>query len=667
MTMTLRRPVSVWGAALGALFFSWAFLWAVSASALRAPGPLEQLDERDREALESLATYPEPLRESALRASQHSDVLVEMSRLQDRSSAAFHERISGLDEALQDQIWEVVRVPGLLDELGGGPPRTDGELSALAASHPELEAAIWSFGRLHRDVVVDLVDIHRSARARFEHLIEELPASDREAFAVLVEEPELVSMLTQRVRLAVHLGESFREDPEATRAHLDALGSQVASRNTAAEEDWEQSLADDPEAVAELEAAQRAYAEECDCEYPVVETEVIREVRVVHAYPYWFGYPVAYHYYDDFYPYGYWRPWHYYGGHYSHHGYGFHLSFALPPVHFLHWFFDGHHHRYPRLSHHFHRHHRHHPRAHSAGHHTVRRWARHDGDGRHRWRDRHRDRDHHRRGRGDSHHGFAGRGSERAFFGHRARQTREASWRPHSVRSRPRGDHGRDGDRSLRAGGEHRRDARGPDTRGDRDRIAPSRSGRERTRTGDRGRSGREARSEGSRGRDVVVHRGAPTRDRRAEAPTPSRDRRVEAPTPSRDRRAEAGPRRDERRASSSASSREPRERSRRTVSIQRRGSEDRSVGRSARRSADRPSSRSIRSSRDSGPRVRSNPSPNRGPRISDSRRGSSRERSVRSGGSSRGRSFGHSRGGGSRDRGFRGGGGGRGGGRRGR
>ena len=104
---------------------SWTPLCALIAIALpgsreRAQGAAprsSELEEADRKALETIAGHSEPLRDAVLKASLHVDALVETQRIQEQSSASFQERIGKLDKKQQEQIWEIVREPGLLDEL----------------------------------------------------------------------------------------------------------------------------------------------------------------------------------------------------------------------------------------------------------------------------------------------------------------------------------------------------------------------------------------------------------------------------------------------------------------------------------------------------------------------------------------------------------------------
>ena len=114
MRSSSRLSVAVW-TPLCALI---ALALPGAASALKAPPPqLSELEEADRKALETIAGHSEPLRDAVLKASLHVDALVETQRIQEQSSASFQERIGKLDKKQQEQIWDIVREPGLLDEL----------------------------------------------------------------------------------------------------------------------------------------------------------------------------------------------------------------------------------------------------------------------------------------------------------------------------------------------------------------------------------------------------------------------------------------------------------------------------------------------------------------------------------------------------------------------
>lgn len=328
-----------------------------AAHALKAPPGLGELEEADRKALETIAGHDAELRDSVLKASLHPDVLVETQRIQEQSSASFSDRISRLDKKQQEQIWEIVREPGLLDELATENRPSRSELDAIVARHPaSLAPAIRTFGSQRHDLLVDVAEVHRRASDRFDAAVEDLDAESQQAFRDLVDQPELLSVLVRRVNLVVRLGDSYRKNPRDTRSYLSALAKDVEQRKAADQAEWKQRIESDPKAAAELDEAARAYSDENGYDYEELTSPQVRSrvSVVVHPYPYWFGYPV---WYADsyFYPYGYWYPYPVYFGYYHHRSHF--VWYGPPSLAFMHWFYFGHHHHhYTHLSGSFSRH-----------------------------------------------------------------------------------------------------------------------------------------------------------------------------------------------------------------------------------------------------------------------------------------------------------------------
>jgi hypothetical protein len=322
-----------------------------AARALKAPPGLGQLEEVDRKALETIASYDPPLRDAALKASLHVDALVETQRIQERSSASFQDRIRKLDRKQQEQVWDLVREPGLLDELATEDPPSSAELDEIASHHPEkLAPAIHSFGEEHHDVLVDVAHIHRDARDRFDNAIGDLDKDTQQAFRDLVDHPELLSVLVQRVNLVVRLGDSYRKNPNDTRKYLSSLADDVAKRNAAAQEEWKKRVESDPKAAKELDDAAREYSEENGYDYDeLTSPEARSNVRInVYPYPFWFGYP---YWYSNMYlyPYGYWYAYPPYFGYYPY--YGSYVWWGIPPYPFVYWFYGGYHYHHYHYAH----------------------------------------------------------------------------------------------------------------------------------------------------------------------------------------------------------------------------------------------------------------------------------------------------------------------------
>jgi hypothetical protein len=262
------------------IFCALLLLLPSAAATLTAPSNLEGLDEEDRQALEAIATRDEDVRDAALVAAQHVGLLVEVQRIQEQSSERFREAVDAQPEEVQEMIWDVVQVPGLLEELGTDGPRLGSELDAIVARHPEeLESGIRALGRSHYVLVGELLRIDRVAWDRFDVLVEDLPEDSQQALRTLVDDPELLSILARHVRLGVYLGDSYREDPDGTRRHLTELGTEVALRDAAAEEEWRTTMESDEEAAAELERSARFYADEYGYDYDELTDYEVTTVR----------------------------------------------------------------------------------------------------------------------------------------------------------------------------------------------------------------------------------------------------------------------------------------------------------------------------------------------------------------------------------------------------
>jgi hypothetical protein len=322
-----------------------------AALAFKAPPGLGQLEEDDQKALETIADNDEHLRDAVLKASLHVDALVETQRIQERSSASFQDRISKLDKKQQEQIWEIVREPGLLDELTADGRPGSAQLDEIAERHPEsLSPAIHDFGTKQHDLLVDVADIHSQARSRFDVAISKLDADSQQAFRDLVDHPELLSVLVHRVNVVVRLGDSYRKNPNDTRKYLSALADDVAKRNAADREEWKKRIENDPNAAKEIDEAAREYSEENGYDYDeLTSPEAATHVQVaVYPYPYWYGYP--YWYANAYlYPYGYWYPYPVYFGYYPY--YDHFVWWGVPPFAFVGWFYGGHHHHYYHYAH----------------------------------------------------------------------------------------------------------------------------------------------------------------------------------------------------------------------------------------------------------------------------------------------------------------------------
>lgn len=363
-------------------------------------GALVEIRSEDREALETLASGTEELRQAALEVSAHPRLLNRVHNLQRSSSNAFRDLVGDLPRDEQERVWELIRYPDLIASIVDGGRKREAELQSLAAPYPEnvREIAV-DLGRRQYSLLLRIYALHAQSERDFERELEGHSETTRDAFRTLVAAPELLDLLSDHMHMAVTLGGAYLENPERVRADLAYLHEEGIARREAAEENWRSELDRDPEAREELAEAQREYEETYSKGYDDGwdASERSAEVYLV-SYPYWFGYP-AWHVnlYSGYPSYYYWQPHHYYG-HHGHHGYpgwslSFHtdhpgFAFGFPSFHFSHWYFSrpSHHVRYSHLTHRMLRHQEHHPGLHHGGYRVTHDWrSEHRGRRGHDW------------------------------------------------------------------------------------------------------------------------------------------------------------------------------------------------------------------------------------------------------------------------------------------
>ncbi len=297
--------------------------------------------DEDREIAEEIASHPAEDRHAALVAAGHPEDLLAVQEIQRDSADSFAELVDGFSREEQEQIWDLVRYPGLVADLARGGAKSDAELERIAQRHPEeIRDAIRQEGRRRYATWVEIYALDLEAEQEFSRVIARHPADVRSAFQRLRGRPELLSLLVENVGVATRIGAAYREDPTRVEARFDTLHQEVLADRDAQRRSWEQEL-QDPEARQELETAARDFAEDQGyvLDEPAgdgtVRTRVVHvDHYVTHPYPYWFGYPT-------WYAYPYWYP----ASVWSHVGFRFGggngwVSVGLPSPYFLGWYND---------------------------------------------------------------------------------------------------------------------------------------------------------------------------------------------------------------------------------------------------------------------------------------------------------------------------------------
>jgi hypothetical protein len=307
--------------------------------------------DEDREVAEQLAGYDAEERHAALVAAGYPEDLLEISQIQSNSADAFAKLVDGLPREDQEQVWNLVRYPGLVADLARGGAKTDADLDRIAQRYPEeIRGAIRSEGRTRYATWVEIYAIDLDAEQAFASVIAAHPPDARGAFQRLRSRPDLMSLLADNVGVATRIGSAYREDPTGVEARFDGLHQDVAARRSEQEKSWAKEI-QDPKKREELQTAAREFANEhgyvlddqgYDPNNPqsgiansgAPQTQVVYVDRYVNVnpYPYWFGYP-------SWYAYPYWYPasiWSHVGFRFG--GGGAFVGIGLPSPYFLGWY-----------------------------------------------------------------------------------------------------------------------------------------------------------------------------------------------------------------------------------------------------------------------------------------------------------------------------------------
>ena len=131
-----------------------------SGLAVSAQGLQDSLKHDDEDIVSSIAPYSEDVREAILNVSQYPQKLVQVERLQARSSQSFQDLVSKYPRDVQEKFYDLSRFPELIAKLttGSGRRNADEIESILSAYPPEVGANVKS---LYPTYETDLATINK--------------------------------------------------------------------------------------------------------------------------------------------------------------------------------------------------------------------------------------------------------------------------------------------------------------------------------------------------------------------------------------------------------------------------------------------------------------------------------------------------------------------------
>jgi hypothetical protein len=303
--------------------------------------------ETDRGIVASIAPYEKEVRQSILIASKHPDILSQIQQSQDLSIVGFQKTISGCRQAKQAWFYTLTRYPELMHNLSllpKGKTRAD-VYTLLPAQDASLQKAAWKLYKHNQSDLVEIDRIQHVAQAKFNSSIQLLDEPSKAAFQKLNTLPDVLDLLTANPTLTKRLSANYASNPSRVEGELSALHDSLIIQNQFETAAFKKQMADNPDAMTELNHASKDYAYANGYTQPDQQYYNGNNATVYYGnpYSYWFGYPTWFAS-----PMWYPGSFGFNSGFYGGYG-GFGLN-GFPSYGFSEWFFNGgYYHRYPRL------------------------------------------------------------------------------------------------------------------------------------------------------------------------------------------------------------------------------------------------------------------------------------------------------------------------------
>lgn len=320
---------------------------------------LAQLLDQERSSVDALVLYPENTRISILEATLYPEALVKLESMQTKTSQAFQNLMENYPNEVREKAWDMTRYPNLISRLVEAGQSSSGSLEQVLGDYPdEVKNSAKEIYSQHFPLLVTIDQMDLEWNRAFDGLMQDYPLLTQNALRDLVQLPEVLSILTDNIRMAVLVGDIYRRKPDWLLSQMDSL-SLIAARDRARElEDWKNNLESNPQAKEELMQSAQAFADEYSYDdsaydyddayysYNSSPQQVVTQRYYYYNYPYWYGYPSWYSY-PRWRPYPVWWDWGFY------YGPGRVIVIVdLPSYYFTHWYFyrPYHHYYYPYFS-----------------------------------------------------------------------------------------------------------------------------------------------------------------------------------------------------------------------------------------------------------------------------------------------------------------------------
>ena len=253
-----------------------------------------QLMAEDSSAIQTLASYPELIRNYAFEVSTMPQELVKLNEIQRQSGSQFKSLLSSYPKEEQLKIWNLTRYDGLIDSLILRKMKSGEAMDTLLKYFPKevYDDALY-YTAYHFDLLLNMNKIKRRFNQSLEQLIKQYPPETKTAFRQLLESPEILSLLYTNMLFTVRLGNLYQKKPQFINRQFESINQELTRQKASEDADWNQKMKDAPTAQSEIQLEIKEFV----LEYGYKQVALYNdgpdrvEIYVNLPYPYWCGYP----------------------------------------------------------------------------------------------------------------------------------------------------------------------------------------------------------------------------------------------------------------------------------------------------------------------------------------------------------------------------------------
>jgi hypothetical protein len=280
--------------------------WTQTSFGQTQPKSQKEVMREDSAAINALVMYPDTIRLDIFEVCEYPEAIASVESLQQHSRDEFVALISNYSKSEQEDFWNLSRYPGLIMQLAEGGRKSADQIDTMLDNYPaDIHDTALKYGIEYYDVLKKMDDLQTRTDAQFDQILAAYPTVTQQAWAELIQYPEVINLLYDHLSLATRVGDHFKNNPQGVIRRADSLNMVETMQNNQNTEAWKDSIEENPEAEQDLDSAGDEYAAANG--YTEKDIETAPDSAYVanytcQPYPFWFGYPT-------WYPYSYWYPY----------------------------------------------------------------------------------------------------------------------------------------------------------------------------------------------------------------------------------------------------------------------------------------------------------------------------------------------------------------------